>query len=162
MNIPDFILIRRVVLPRMDWQANCDTHVAFLSWLRLGVYMAVVSTAIVLSFHLKRKPTDLERRMAIPFGVVFWVLSMACMISGLANYCRTVQQYSQRDALVQTGWKTEMVSSPLSAGNRKRVRTDEVVAGIHRRCYIYRGGVYFVYIYQCIYARLLTQTHMKS
>jgi hypothetical protein len=71
--------------------------------------MAIVSVAIVLSFHLKRKPTELERRMALPFGILFWILSLACMASGFANYCRTVQQYSQRYALVQSGWKTEMV-----------------------------------------------------
>lgn len=31
---------------------------AFLSWLRLSVYMAVVSVAITLSFHLKSKPSE--------------------------------------------------------------------------------------------------------
>jgi hypothetical protein len=32
---------------------------AFLSWLKLSVYMAIVSVAIVLSFHLKSKPSAL-------------------------------------------------------------------------------------------------------
>jgi hypothetical protein len=32
--------------------------VAFLSWLRLSVYMAIVSVAIVLSFHLKQRPSQ--------------------------------------------------------------------------------------------------------
>lgn len=28
---------------------------AFLSWLRLSVYMAIVSVAIIMSFHLKQQ-----------------------------------------------------------------------------------------------------------
>lgn len=32
---------------------------AFLAWLKLSVYMAIVSVAIVLSFHLKLQPTPL-------------------------------------------------------------------------------------------------------
>lgn len=30
---------------------------AFLSWLRLSIYMAIVAVAIVLNFHLKSGPT---------------------------------------------------------------------------------------------------------
>jgi hypothetical protein len=33
--------------------------IAFLSWLKLSVYMAIVSVAIVLSFHLKSEPSKL-------------------------------------------------------------------------------------------------------
>jgi hypothetical protein len=33
--------------------------IALLSWLKLSVYMAIVSVAIVLSFHLKSKPSKL-------------------------------------------------------------------------------------------------------
>lgn len=33
--------------------------IAFLAWLKLSVYMAIVSVAIVLSFHLKLQPTPL-------------------------------------------------------------------------------------------------------
>ncbi|KAF2120631.1 hypothetical protein BDV96DRAFT_270925 [Lophiotrema nucula] len=89
-----------------DHAANERT---FLSWLRLAVYMAIVSVAIVLSFHLKSKPSDIERKIALPFGIVFWILSMACLVSGLANYIRTVERYSRRAALVQAGWKTQVV-----------------------------------------------------
>ncbi|KAF2842244.1 hypothetical protein M501DRAFT_401358 [Patellaria atrata CBS 101060] len=89
-----------------DHAANERT---FLSWLRLSVYMAIVSTAIVLSFHLKRQPTVMEKRFALPFGIIFWLLSVACLASGLANYIATVTKYSQRRALVQSGWKTQMV-----------------------------------------------------
>jgi hypothetical protein len=50
-----------------------------------------------------------EKRIALPFGIVFWVLSMACLISGLANYIKTVTRYSRRAALVQAGWKTQVL-----------------------------------------------------
>lgn len=100
---------------------------AFLSYLRLSVYMAVVSVAIVLSFHLKHQPTDVELRMAKPLGAVFWVLSVASLMLGLGNYisepwyrplswqrigsdrAETVNKYSRRAAIVQTGWRTQTV-----------------------------------------------------
>jgi hypothetical protein len=50
--------------------------------------MAVVSVAIVLSFHLKTQPSDAELRMAKPLGVMFWVLSVSCLFVGLGNYIR--------------------------------------------------------------------------
>jgi hypothetical protein len=62
---------------------------AFLSYLKFSVYMAVVSVAIVLSFHLKHKASDIELRMAKPLGTVFWLLSVACLGLGIANYTRT-------------------------------------------------------------------------
>lgn len=46
---------------------------AFLSWLRLSIYMAIVSIAILLSFHLKLQPSALEKRFALPLGIIFWV-----------------------------------------------------------------------------------------
>jgi len=92
-----------------DARDHCANERTFLSWLRLAVYMAIVSVAIVVSFHLQNQPTTIERRFALPFGIVFWLLSLACLASGLANYLRTVTRYSRRAALVQSGWKTEMV-----------------------------------------------------
>lgn len=77
--------------------------------------MAVVSIAIIVSFHLKNQPTELEKKFALPFGLVFWVLSLACLASGLANYVGTVRKYSERRALVQTGWKTQVVSKYFCA-----------------------------------------------
>ena len=59
---------------------------AFLSYLRLSVYMAVVAVAIVLSFHLKHEPSDIELRMAKPLGAIFWALSVLCLIIGAGNY----------------------------------------------------------------------------
>lgn len=43
--------------------------------------MAVVSVAMTLDFHLSHRPSDLERRMARPLGVVFWLLSVATLVS---------------------------------------------------------------------------------
>ena len=71
--------------------------------------MAVVSVAIVISFHLKSQPTSIEKRIALPVGLIFWLLSIACLASGLANYVSTVKKYSRRQALVQSGWKTQVV-----------------------------------------------------
>lgn len=53
-------------------------------------------------------------RLALPLGVIFWVLSLACLASGMANYVRTVTRYSRRAALVQSGWKTQMVFTVVS------------------------------------------------
>lgn len=50
--------------------------------------MAVVAVAIVLSFHLKTRPSPAELRMAKPLGLVFWGLSVACLLVGLGNYIR--------------------------------------------------------------------------
>ncbi|KAL7274091.1 hypothetical protein RUND412_003012 [Rhizina undulata] len=72
-----------------DARDHCANERTFLSWLRLSVYMTVVSVAIVLSFHLKSEPTSAERRMAYPLGIVFWFLSLLCLFAGLANYLRT-------------------------------------------------------------------------
>lgn len=42
--------------------------------------------AITLSFHLKNQPTNLERRMAKPLGIIFWGLSVVTLVIGLGNY----------------------------------------------------------------------------
>jgi hypothetical protein len=73
--------------------------------------MAIVSVAIMISFHLKRQASEIEKRIALPFGIVFWFLSLSCLIAGVANYIKAVASYSRRAALVQSGWKTEVVSA---------------------------------------------------
>ena len=92
-----------------------NTSTAFLSYLRLSMYMAVVSIAITLSFHLKHRPTPFELRMAKPLGAVFWGLSVVMLLLGLGNYIRTVNQYSRRVAIVQTGWKTQLSLGVLAS-----------------------------------------------
>jgi hypothetical protein len=58
--------------------------------------------------------SDAEKRYALPLGIVFWVLSLLCLSSGLANYIHTVTKYSKREAMVQTGWKTQVVFTVVS------------------------------------------------
>lgn len=72
--------------------------------------MSIVSVAVMISFHLKSQQTAIEKRLAAPVGILFWALSMACLASGFANYVKTVTKYSRRQALVQSGWKTQVVS----------------------------------------------------
>ncbi|KAF7547126.1 hypothetical protein G7046_g9104 [Stylonectria norvegica] len=69
-----------------DARDHCANERTFLSYLRLSVYMAIVSVAITLSFHLKSEPTHLELRMATPLGSVFWALSAMTLFAGLGNY----------------------------------------------------------------------------
>ncbi|ESZ97691.1 hypothetical protein SBOR_1927 [Sclerotinia borealis F-4128] len=97
-----------------DCRDHCANERTFLSYLRLSIYMTIVSLAIILSFHLKSTPTDLELRMAQPLGIIFWVLSLVCLALGFGNYMKTVNKYSRRVAIVQSGWKTQGVSGAFS------------------------------------------------
>ncbi|ROW05327.1 hypothetical protein VSDG_00096 [Cytospora chrysosperma] len=97
-----------------DARDHCANERTFLSYLRLSIYMAVVSVAIVLSFHLKTQPSDAELRMAKPLGVMFWVLSVSCLFVGLGNYIQTVNKYSRKAAIVQSGIKTQMIMGIVS------------------------------------------------
>ncbi|KAH8912502.1 hypothetical protein BR93DRAFT_922460 [Coniochaeta sp. PMI_546] len=97
-----------------DARDHCANERTFLSYLRLSVYMAVVSVAIVLSFHLKSRATEIELRMAKPLGAIFWALSVACLLVGCANYIRTVNRYSTRAAIVQSGWKTQSIIGAIA------------------------------------------------
>ncbi|ROW16583.1 hypothetical protein VPNG_01677 [Cytospora leucostoma] len=97
-----------------DARDNCANERTFLSYLRLSVYMAIVSVAIVLSFHLKTQPSPAELRMAKPLGVIFWVLSVACLFVGLGNYIQTVNKYSRKAAIVQSGIKTQLTMGIVS------------------------------------------------
>ncbi|KAL7627484.1 hypothetical protein AAE478_001677 [Parahypoxylon ruwenzoriense] len=96
-----------------DTRDHCANERTFLSYLRLSIYMAIVSVAIVLSFHLKSQPSPLERRMAQPLGIVFWLLSLSCLVLGFGNYIKTLDKYSKKVAIVQTGWRTQ--SEPAQA-----------------------------------------------
>ncbi|KIW81900.1 hypothetical protein Z517_04926 [Fonsecaea pedrosoi CBS 271.37] len=97
-----------------DARDHCANERTFLSWLRLSIYMAVVAVAIFVNFHLKSQPTSLERRLSHPLGIIFWVLSLACLVSGLGIYMRTVTKYARRRALVQTGMKTQIIFGVVS------------------------------------------------
>ncbi|KAH6723147.1 hypothetical protein DL95DRAFT_456784 [Leptodontidium sp. 2 PMI_412] len=97
-----------------DARDHCANERTFLSYLRLSIYMAVVSIAIVVSFHLKSQPSRLELRMAKPLGIIFWLLSLSCLALGFGNYIKTVNKYSRRAAIVQTGWKTQSVLTVIA------------------------------------------------
>jgi hypothetical protein len=71
--------------------------------------MAVVAVAIMVSFHLKHQPTAIELKVAAPLGLIFWILALACLGSGLHNYIKTVNHYSTRQAIVQSGLGTQLV-----------------------------------------------------
>ena len=72
--------------------------------------MSIVAVAILISFHLKAEASPLEKRIALPFGLVFWCLAIACLAAGLNNYIKTVSRYSRRQALLQSGTGTQLVS----------------------------------------------------
>ncbi|KAI0840983.1 hypothetical protein F5Y06DRAFT_234798 [Hypoxylon sp. FL0890] len=97
-----------------DTRDHCANERTFLSYLRLSVYMAIVAVAIVLSFHLKSQPSDLELRMARPLGIIFWLLSLTCLVLGFGNYIKTLDKYSKKRAIVQTGWRTQSIMSLIS------------------------------------------------
>lgn len=92
-----------------DARDHCANERTFLSWLRLSVYLAIVSVAILINFHLKHQPTPLEKQVSFPLGIAFWILSLACLVNGFSNYIRTVAKYARRRALVQSGIKTQIV-----------------------------------------------------
>src|SRR5438477_10789042 len=90
------VLMREVRIPHCKLLRL--TYLAFLSWLRLSIYMAVVSIAIMISFHLRNQPSVIERKTAFPIGLIFWFLSLACLISGFATYIKTVTKYCRKQA----------------------------------------------------------------
>lgn len=94
---------------RSEARDHCANERTFLSWLRVALYLAVVAVAILINFHLKHRPTPFEQRVSFPLGIIFWILSMACLLSGFAIYIRTVANYARKKALVQTGAKTQFV-----------------------------------------------------
>ncbi|KAJ3484637.1 hypothetical protein NLG97_g7004 [Lecanicillium saksenae] len=75
----------------------------------LSVLMAIVSMAMTLSFHLKNEPSTLEKHIAKPLGAIFWLLAVLILAVG------TVNLYSKRAAIVQSGWRTQTVLGILSA-----------------------------------------------
>ncbi|KAI1113457.1 hypothetical protein F5Y14DRAFT_210706 [Nemania sp. NC0429] len=90
-----------------DARDHCANERTFLASLKLSVYMSVVAVAIAVSFHLRAPPSALERRIAKPLGLVFWLLSVACLLAGLGNYVTTMRKYNQKVAIVQSGWRTQ-------------------------------------------------------
>lgn len=57
----------------------------------MSIYMAIVSVAITLSFHLNHEPSHLERKIAKPLGAIFWVLAVLTLAVGMGNYIRKLE-----------------------------------------------------------------------
>ena len=106
--------------------------------------MAVVAVAILVSFHLKHQPTAIELKVAAPLGLIFWILALACLGSGLHNYVKTVNHYSTRQAIVQSGLGTQLVCWSSTAV--LRLPRLILFAGLHRDCVCDCRCVYFVLI----------------
>ena len=121
--------------------------------------MSVVSVAIVISFHLKSQPTSIEKRVALPVGLIFWLLSIACLASGLANYVSTVTKYSRRQALVQSGWKTQVVSIFLCIIHVSvSLAANGQPTGLHHCSMRYSSSLCAVFVYQfCVKPMILDQ-----
>ncbi|KAI1192159.1 hypothetical protein F5B17DRAFT_1976 [Nemania serpens] len=97
-----------------DARDHCANERTFLASLKLSVYMSVVAVAISVSFHLRAPPSALEQRIAKPLGLVFWLLSVACLLAGLGNYVTTVNKFGQKVAIVQSGWRTQVIMSIIA------------------------------------------------
>ncbi|RMD42682.1 hypothetical protein DV735_g2404, partial [Chaetothyriales sp. CBS 134920] len=116
----DLFLLRPLTAPLLfknvssDARDHCANERTFLSWLRLSVYMAIVAVAILVNFHLKRQPTEFEKRLSLPLGLLFGLLSGASLTTGVAIYMRTVTKYAHRRAIVQHGIKTQAVFAVLT------------------------------------------------
>lgn len=52
--------------------------------------------------------------MALPLGIVFWLLSLSCLVLGFGNYIKTLDKYSKKVAIVQTGWRTQSIMSLIT------------------------------------------------
>lgn len=72
--------------------------------------MAIVSVAIVLSFHVKNQPSAAELAMARPLGVLFWLLSVACLLVGLGNYIGKPKYYRWEWSCTLSVWSCLMLT----------------------------------------------------
>ena len=77
--------------------------------------MAIFSVALVINFHLRQQSPKEEKLASLPLGIVFFVLSFVCLINGLIHYLRTADRYGRRAALVQSGWKFQIVVGVVAA-----------------------------------------------
>ena len=130
-----------------DHAANERTY---LSYVRLAVYLSIVSVAIFVNFHLKHQPIGLEEKIAHPLGIIFWLLSLACLVNGFSNYIRTVAKYARKAAVVQSGLKTQLVFGLVScaiiaacavflAAQGQRQMTTNSVSAVQKRVPVVSG-----------------------
>ncbi|KAK8105997.1 hypothetical protein PG999_009356 [Apiospora kogelbergensis] len=98
-----------------DARDHCANERTFLSYLRLSIYMAIVSVAIVVSFHLRSQPTALELRIAKPLGIIFWILAFACL---LGRYRTNRVDYPDCEPLVYKNGSSQTVVITLTSSQQ--------------------------------------------
>jgi uncharacterized membrane protein YidH (DUF202 family) len=111
-----------------DARDHCANERTFLAWLKLAIWLDIVALAVALNFHLPASLTappgqggnsdddDLpqaETKSAFPLGLVFCVLSMLVMGAGIGNYSKTIVRYARRQAMAQSGLKTQLIFSAV-------------------------------------------------
>ncbi|KAI5293863.1 hypothetical protein KEM52_005089 [Ascosphaera acerosa] len=106
-----------------DARDHCASERTLLSWVRLSMYLSVVSCAVLVSFQLRARatgpsdpagPTDLEARVARPLGIVFWLLAVSALANGFANYVSTLAKYSRGSEEVHSGVWTQVLYGIMS------------------------------------------------
>lgn len=121
--------------------------------------MATVSVAVVSSFHLKHKPSDVERRIALPVGIIFWLLALSCLIAGTTNYAATVTRFSRNRALVQHGWMSHLVRNRNSLKSGRK--SNRHILGIHRSGNSHSWSMYLISIDQTEIGRYLINIRLR-
>ncbi|TGZ77847.1 hypothetical protein EX30DRAFT_343747 [Ascodesmis nigricans] len=88
-----------------DARDHCANERNFMSFLRLSIYLYIVGLALLFSFSfsLVDPPTEMEKRLSLPMGIVFICLSLGCLAMGGGQYLGTVRKYGKRKAIVESG-----------------------------------------------------------
>ena len=126
----------------MTWLTNTT---AFLSWLKLSVYMAIVSVAIVMSFHLKSEPTPLGKSIAKPLHIMLTTLYRKAFRVATRN--RLLASFDS----VHVVWVVELHQHGLPVQHAAGARADRledagrVHRGVKRDC----CDVHIVSLYKC-------------
>jgi len=97
-----------------DARDHCANERNFLSWLRLSIYLSIISVAITITFNLRTPPTAIESRVSLPLGLVFWFLAVLSLCTGLGNYFKTIEKYRTKEPVVQTSLKTQIIIGIVS------------------------------------------------
>lgn len=62
--------------------------------------MAIVSIAILLSFHLKLQPSALEKQFALPLGIIFWVCIYLKLVINCFLCCYVLTEKNKKTNVV--------------------------------------------------------------
>lgn len=81
-----------------DARDHCAIERNFLSYLRLSIYMSLVSLSVAMTFRLNASYSSsggvavrerLEQKLALPLGLMFSIVAALCLGCGLHNYVST-------------------------------------------------------------------------